>query len=97
MNSSSEVMIYPSILIPADVLQNPKGSETGRLNDWALGYDKDKHNMTCMLKHQEPYMLPASQKYPESHITRKENAGRLISPSSKSIIISNHTKQNKEL
>ena len=95
MNSSSEVMIYPSILIPADVLQNPKGSETGRLNDWALGYDKDKHNMTCMLKHTRA--VYASQKYPESHITRKENAGRLISPSSKSIIISNHTKQNKEL
>ena len=24
----------------------PKRSETGRLNDWALGYDKDKHTMT---------------------------------------------------
>ncbi len=51
MNSSSETMNYPSILISADVLQNQKGSETGRLNDWALGYDKDKHTMTCMLKH----------------------------------------------
>lgn len=29
----------------------PKRSETGRPNDWALGYDKDKHTMTCMLKH----------------------------------------------
>lgn len=38
-------------------------------------------------------MPTASQKYPGSHITRKENAGRLISPSSKSIIISDHTKQ----
>lgn len=26
-------------------------SETGRLNEWALGYGKDKHAMTCMLKH----------------------------------------------
>ncbi len=25
--------------------------ETGRPNDWALGYGKDKHTMTCMLKH----------------------------------------------
>lgn len=29
----------------------PKRSETGRPNDWALGYDKDQHAMTCMLKH----------------------------------------------
>lgn len=50
-NSSSEAMNYPSILIPADVLPNPKGSETGRPNDWALGYDKDQHTMTYMLKH----------------------------------------------
>lgn len=50
-NSSSEAMNYPSILIPADVLPNQKGSETGRPNNWALGYDKDKHTMTCMLKH----------------------------------------------
>lgn len=28
----------------------PQRSETGRLNDWALGYDKDKHTMTCMTK-----------------------------------------------
>lgn len=28
-----------------------KRSETGKLNDLALGYDKDKHIMTCMLKH----------------------------------------------
>lgn len=29
----------------------PKRSETGRINDWALGYKKDKHATTCMLKH----------------------------------------------
>ena len=28
----------------------PKRSETGRPNDWALGYDKDKHTMACMTK-----------------------------------------------
>lgn len=28
----------------------PKRSETGRPNDWALGYDKDKHTMTYMTK-----------------------------------------------
>lgn len=28
----------------------PKRSETGRPNDWALGYSKDKHTMTCMTK-----------------------------------------------
>lgn len=28
----------------------PKRLETGRPNDWALGYNKDKHTMTCMTK-----------------------------------------------
>ncbi len=28
----------------------PKRLETGRPNDWALGYKKDKHAMTCMTK-----------------------------------------------
>ena len=29
----------------------PNKSESGRPNDWALGYDREKHTMTCMLKH----------------------------------------------
>lgn len=71
----------------------PKRSETGRPNDWALGYDKDKHTMTCMLKHTRAvYANCKSGVSGVTYKTRKENAGRLISPSSKSIIISNHTK-----
>ena len=29
----------------------PKRPESGRLNNWALGYDEENHTMTCMLKH----------------------------------------------
>lgn len=66
-----------------------KRSKTG----WALDYDKDKHTMTCMLKHTRAvYANCKSGVSGVTYKTRKENAGRLISPSSKSIIISNHTK-----
>lgn len=44
------ILEISSVEAPSGCTPKPKRLEKERLNDWALGYDKEKHTMTCMPK-----------------------------------------------